>query len=274
MNNRKELKEIFFETKRLMSACEEMGLEPPMLPKGALDFMEKPLFKKTALSPKPFRASEESAPEESAPEKSAPEIPVPETQTIKPPSPPFDSLEDLRAHMGDCRRCDLHTGRKHLVFGEGNPNARLVFVGEGPGADEDREGRPFVGKSGQLLTRIIEKGMRLTRESVYICNVVKCRPPGNRDPNPDEIRFCLPFLKAQLRIIKPEVICALGRVSCQALMGADFKITRHRGQWRTYEGIPLMPTFHPAYLLRNPSAKRPVWDDVKSIMGKLGLEVK
>ena len=161
-----------------------------------------------------------------------------------------------------------------MVFGEGNPKARLVFVGEGPGFDEDREGRPFVGKSGQLLTRIIENGMGLTRDAVYICNVVKCRPPGNRDPNPDEIKVCLPFLKAQLSIIGPDVICALGRVACQALMGGDFKITRHRGKWRIYEGIPLMPTFHPAYLLRNAAAKRPVWDDVKSIMGKLGLEVK
>ncbi len=264
MNNRKELKEIFFETKRLISACEEMGLEPPMLPKEALDFIERPVFKKPA--PPPTQSTN--------PGKAAPEIPAPKTQTIKPASPSFDSLEDLRAHMGDCRRCDLHNGRKHMVFGEGNPKARLVFVGEGPGVDEDREGRPFVGKSGQLLTRIIENGMGITRDVVYICNVVKCHPPSNRDPNPHEISVCLPFLKAQLSIIGPEVICALGRVACQALMGGDFKITRHRGKWRTYEGIPLMPTFHPAYLLRNASAKRPVWDDVKSIMDKLGLEVK
>jgi len=261
LNAGKELKEIFFETKRLISACEEMGLEPPMLPKGALEFMERPVLKK----PAPTQSKN--------PGKAVSETPAPETQSIKPASPQFDSLEDLKNHMGDCRRCDLHDGRKHLVFGEGNPAARLVFVGEGPGFDEDREGRPFVGKSGQLLTRIIENGMGLTRESVYICNVVKCRPPGNRDPKPDEIGVCLPFLKAQLSIIGPEVICALGRVACQALMGGDFKITRDRGQWRTYHGIPLMPTFHPAYLLRNAAAKRPVWDDVKSIMGKLGLEV-
>ncbi|MCD6293572.1 MAG: uracil-DNA glycosylase [Deltaproteobacteria bacterium] len=235
-----------------------MGLEPPMLPEGALEFTERPVLRK----PAPPSAQSMN------PEKSAPE-----TLKNKPPSSPFDSLEDLRKHMGDCRRCDLHNGRKHMVFGEGNPKARLVFVGEGPGVDEDREGRPFVGKSGQLLTRIIENGMGLTRDAVYICNVVKCRPPGNRDPKPDEISVCLPFLKAQLSIIGPEAICALGRVACQALMGGDFKITRHRGKWRTYEGIPLMPTFHPAYLLRNAAAKRPVWDDVKSIMGKLGLEV-
>jgi uracil-DNA glycosylase len=238
-----ELKEIFFETKRLISACEEMGLEPPMLQKGALDFIKhKPASKKTA--------------------------------TPVTPSPSFGSLEALRDHIGDCHRCNLHTGRKNLVFGEGDEKARLVFVGEGPGFDEDQSGRPFVGKAGELLTRIIENGMGLTRDSVYICNVVKCRPPGNRDPNPDEIDVCLPFLKAQLAIIKPDVICALGRVACQALLGGDFRITRDRGRWRTYEDIPLMPTFHPAYLLRNPAAKRPVWDDVKSIMGKLGLEVK
>ena len=258
MNNRKELREIFFETKRLMSACEEMGLEPPMLPKGALEFMERPVLK----NPAPASAQSESLGKS-----------TPETLQNNLPASQFDSLEALRTHMGDCRRCDLHKDRNTMVFGEGNPEARLVFVGEGPGFDEDREGRPFVGKSGQLLTRIIENGMGLTRESVYICNVVKCRPPGNRDPNPDEIRVCLPFLKAQLSIIGPDVICALGRVACQALMGGDFKITRDRGQWRIYEGIPLMPTFHPAYLLRNAAAKRPVWDDVKSIMGKLGLEV-
>ncbi|OQY44079.1 MAG: hypothetical protein B6240_11150 [Desulfobacteraceae bacterium 4572_87] len=240
-----------------------------MLPVGALDFMEKPVSKKPILPSEHAGTSEKTVPE-----IPALEIPIPETQTIKAASPSFDSLEDLRAHMGDCRRCDLHNGRNTIVFGEGNPKARLVFVGEGPGFDEDQAGRPFVGKSGQLLTKIIEKGMGLTRESVYICNVVKCRPPGNRDPNPDEMGVCLPFLKAQLSIIGPDVICALGRVACQALLGGDFKITRHRGKWRTYHGIPLMPTFHPAYLLRNESAKRPVWDDVKSIMGKLGLEVK
>lgn len=259
MNPGKELKEIFFETKRLMSAFEEMGFEPPMLPAGSLDFVEKKALK--ISDPPPDRST--------APGAAALEI-----QEDSSASPRFHSLEDLRKHMGDCRRCGLHSGRKTLVFGEGDPKARLVFVGEGPGFDEDREGRPFVGKSGQLLTRIIENGMGLTRESVYICNVVKCRPPGNRDPNPHETEICLPFLKAQLSIIGPEVICALGRVACQALVGSDFKITRHRGKWRTYEGIPLMPTFHPAYLLRNASAKRPVWDDVKSIMGKLGLELK
>jgi DNA polymerase len=185
-----------------------------------------------------------------------------------------DSLEALRAFIGDCRRCKLHKGRNQLVFGEGSPRARIVFVGEGPGRDEDREGRPFVGEAGRLLTRIIEKGMGLPREEVYICNVVKCRPPRNRDPERDEIDTCLPFLKRQLAIIAPEVICVLGRVAGEALLGPDFRISRRRGQWHAYMGIPLMPTYHPAYLLRNPSAKRPVWEDVKGMMERLGLEVK
>ncbi|MCF8130320.1 MAG: uracil-DNA glycosylase [Deltaproteobacteria bacterium] len=235
-----------------------MGLEPPMLSKGALKFAKRSVPQKPSLPLKPFNGTEKS---------------TAKIQEDAAPSLSFDSLEALRAHVGDCRRCGLHTGRKNLVFGEGDEKARLLFVGEGPGSDEDRQGRPFVGKSGQLLTRIIENGMGLKRNEVYICNVVKCRPPGNRDPNPDEISVCLPFLKAQLSIIRPEVICALGRVACQTLLGSAFRITRDRGHWRTYEDIPLMPTFHPAYLLRNPAAKRPVWDDVKSIMEKLGLEV-
>ncbi len=257
MNISKELKEIFFQTRQLMTAYEEMGLEPPMLPKNALDFLDK----KMGTPAHPF-----------APPK-AKGRPPRETPVDKPTDTRFQSLETLRTHIGDCRRCGLHKDRHNLVFGEGDPNAKLVFVGEGPGFDEDREGRPFVGKSGKLLTRIIENGMGLTRDAVYICNVVKCRPPGNRDPNPDEIKICLPFLKSQLDIIKPRVICCLGRVACQALFGINFKITSERGKWQTYEGIPLMPTFHPAYLLRNASAKRPVWDDIKKIMQKLDLEV-
>jgi DNA polymerase len=150
----------------------------------------------------------------------------------------------------------------------------LVFVGEGPGREEDLEGRPFVGEAGKLLTRIIEKGMGLTREKVYICNVVKCRPPKNREPEGDEVRTCVRFLRQQLRIIGPEVICALGAVAGKALLGPDFRISRERGIWRSYEGIPIMPTYHPAYLLRNESQKRTVWLDIQQIMKRLGLEVK
>jgi len=260
LNAGKELKEIFFQTKRLITAYEEVGLDPPMLPRNALDFPDSAMLKKTT-SPTLERSDPREETARELPEK-------------KPLPPQFGSLEALRTYIGDCQRCGLHKERNNLVFGEGNPDAKLVFVGEGPGFDEDREGRPFVGKSGQLLTRIIENGMGLTRDAVYICNVVKCRPPGNRDPKPDEVTVCLPFLKSQLDIIKPRVICCLGRVACQALFGTDFKITGKRGKWQTYEGIPLMPTFHPAYLLRNDAAKRPVWEDMKKIMQKLGLEVK
>jgi uracil-DNA glycosylase len=183
-------------------------------------------------------------------------------------------LEDLRRRIGDCQRCKLSASRTRLVFGEGSPRATVVFVGEGPGHDEDMAGRPFVGESGKLLTRIIENGMGLSRQDVYICNVVKCHPPRNRDPEADEVTACIAFLKEQLRIIHPEVICTLGRVAAQSLLGKGFRITEERGQWRTYEGIPLMPTFHPAYLLRNGSAKREVWEDIKQIMKRIGLEVK
>jgi len=185
----------------------------------------------------------------------------------------MSSLEDLRGFIGDCIRCPLHKDRNNLVFGEGSPEARLVFVGEGPGREEDLADRPFVGEAGKLLTKIIG-AMGLTRESVYIANVVKCRPPKNRDPEADEIQTCLPFLKMQLNLIKPEVICTLGRIAAQSLLGSEFTITPERGKWRSFMDIPLMPTFHPAYLLRHSSSKRQVWEDVKKIMKHMGLEVR
>ncbi len=186
----------------------------------------------------------------------------------------MQTLEDLRNYVGDCTRCKLSLGRKKLVFGEGSPRARLFFVGEAPGREEDIVGRPFVGEAGKLLTKMIENGMGLKREEVYISNVVKCRPPNNRDPEKEEIETCIPFLEEQIRIIQPEGICTLGRVAVQGLLGRDFNITRERGQWFSYVDIPLIPTLHPAYLLRNPSAKRQVWEDAKMIMKHLGLEVK
>ncbi len=185
----------------------------------------------------------------------------------------LNSIEDLREFIGDCRRCKLHQGRTNLVFGEGSPEARLVLVGEGPGREEDLAGAPFVGEAGKLLTRII-KAMGLTRETVYICNVVKCRPPNNRDPEGDEIETCIPFLKKQIDLIGPQVICTLGRIAGQALFGDQFKISEERGTWHSFMDIPLMPTYHPAYLLRNPSAKRQVWEDVQKVMRHMGLEVK
>ena len=183
-------------------------------------------------------------------------------------------LQLVREELGDCRRCKLCAGRTNLVFGVGNPEAHLVFVGEGPGADEDAQGEPFVGKAGQLLTKMIE-AMGYARQDVYICNVVKCRPPGNRNPEPDEIAACEPFLKKQLGAIRPRMIVALGKFAAQCLLRDDTPISRLRGDFRSYEGIQLMPTFHPAYLLREPARKKEAWDDLKKVMaalGRMGLE--
>jgi len=181
------------------------------------------------------------------------------------------SLDGLREHIGDCRRCKLAPHRTNLVFGVGNPRARLVFVGEAPGRDEDLKGEPFVGRAGQLLTEIITKGMRLRREDVYIANVIKCRPPENRNPEPDEVASCEPFLLRQLELIGPEVIVALGKFAVQCLLRSKEPITKLRGRWFDYHGIKLMPTFHPAYLLRNPADKRLVWEDIQKVMKALGI---
>lgn len=245
MKAKQELREIASHLKNLMTAYHEMGFDPPLISKDKL----KPQI----------------------------QTPVDKLQT----GSSFEhvySLEGLKDYMGNCKRCKLFKNRSNIVFGEGSPEARLVFVGEGPGHDEDLAGRPFVGEAGKLLTRIIELGMKLKRQDVYICNVVKCRPPGNRDPEIDEIQACIPFLKRQLSIIRPEVICTLGRVSGRLLLGENFKVSRDRGKWSSFMGIHVMPTFHPAYLLRNPTKehhlKGLVWKDVQLIMRRLGLEVK
>jgi len=185
------------------------------------------------------------------------------------PSVP-ETLEHIRNDLGDCRRCGLGDTRTTLVFGVGNPASRLVFVGEAPGRDEDVQGEPFVGEAGQLLTRIIE-AMGFSREEVYICNVIKCRPPGNRNPSSDEVEACQPFLLRQIQAIAPEVIVALGTFAAQTLLRTREPISRLRGHFHDYHGIQLMPTFHPAYLLRNPAMKREVWDDMKAVMQKFGL---
>jgi len=181
-----------------------------------------------------------------------------------------DTLTRIRSDLGDCRRCKLCAQRRHIVFGQGDPKARIVFVGEGPGQDEDLAGEPFVGAAGQLLTRIIQ-AMGLSRQQVYICNIIKCRPPGNRTPEPDEIAACIPFVRRQLAAIAPAYICALGAVAARALLKTDLPIGKLRGRFHDYRGTPVMPTFHPAYLLRNPEQKRAVWQDVQQIMARLGL---
>ncbi|MGH9388453.1 MAG: uracil-DNA glycosylase, partial [Vicinamibacteria bacterium] len=182
------------------------------------------------------------------------------------------SLEQVREVLGECTRCKLHAGRSKIVFGSGNPNAEIVFVGEGPGEEEDRQGLPFVGRAGQLLTKIIQEGMKLRREDVYICNVIKCRPPGNRDPERDEVGSCGPFLERQLIAVSPKVIVALGRPAASFLLGMSVPITKIRGTWQEYRGIPVMPTFHPAYLLRayTKENRRLVWEDMLKVLDRLG----
>jgi len=180
------------------------------------------------------------------------------------PSVVYESMEDIRIAVENCRACSLHASRTNVVFGTGNEEARLVFVGEAPGADEDQQGQPFVGRAGQKLTQIIE-AIGLSRSQVYITNVLKCHPPGNRNPLPEEVQACEPYLIGQLRLIKPRVICALGTFAAQTLLRTNRRISTLRGRFHTYQGIKLMPTYHPAYILRNPMFKRDVWEDVKKV---------
>lgn len=238
MNEKEEVAGLVGEIKRQLINSQEIGLDAPFLSTNSLNYL-----------------------------KEGPQV---DLSTLE-EGLPFNSFKELKDFLSNCERCKLAVERKNIVFGEGLPDARLVFVGEAPGMEEDLSGKPFVGPAGKLLTDII-RAMGLRREEVYICNIVKCRPPRNRDPEPDEIRECLPFLKAQISLIKPEIICTLGRISAQSLVDKDFKITRDRGGWRYFMGIPLMPTYHPAYLLRYSQAKRHVWEDMQEIMLRLGLK--
>ncbi len=234
----------------------------------------------TMAAAAPGRAS--GTPINAAPSPSASQKPT-LTSTILPAIAPslFDSIERIegdtlpriREDIGDCTRCKLHKGRTKIVFGTGNPNADLMFVGEGPGRDEDLSGEPFVGRAGKLLTDMI-KAMGLQREDVYIANVVKCRPPENRLPEKDEITTCSPFLMRQIDAIKPKVICTLGSCSAQTLLQTAQGISKLRGEWFDFRGTRLMPTYHPAYLLRNPAAKPEVWKDLQKVMAVLGLQPK
>jgi uracil-DNA glycosylase len=184
-----------------------------------------------------------------------------------------DTLLKVRDDLGECTRCKLHSTRHNIVFGDGNPKAELVFVGEGPGADEDAQGLPFVGRAGKLLTQMIE-AMGLQRKDVYICNVVKCRPPENRQPEEDEVHTCSPFLLRQIDVIAPKVIVCLGAVAAKTLLQTNRGISQFRGEWLEFRGRKLLATYHPAYLLRNPPAKSEVWKDLQKVMAVLGLEVK
>ncbi len=180
-----------------------------------------------------------------------------------------ETLEAIRVDLGDCRRCRLSKDRKNIVFGAGDPHARLMFVGEGPGYEEDQRGEPFVGAAGRLLTKIIE-AIKYTRQAVYICNIIKCRPPGNRNPMHDEITACVPFLKRQIASVKPDIICALGTFAAQTLLETKTPISKLRGCFHDYMGTKVLPTYHPAYLLRNSNKKRDVWEDMKKVMNALG----
>ncbi|MEW6409956.1 MAG: uracil-DNA glycosylase [Nitrospirota bacterium] len=188
-------------------------------------------------------------------------------QYVEPGLSPEESLRGLRKEIGDCKRCKLYKGRRNIVFGIGNPSAEIVFVGEAPGRDEDIQGEPFVGEAGQLLTKIIN-AMGMERDEVYIANVIKCRPPDNRNPEKDEIDACEPFLSRQLRAIKPLIICTLGTFASQTLLKRKEKISALRGNFYDYNGIPVMPTYHPAYLLRNQQDKRLVWEDIQKVMDR------
>ena len=180
-----------------------------------------------------------------------------------------ESLSAIQEDLGDCRRCKLWKDRSNIVFGSGNPKAELVFVGEGPGADEDRQGLPFVGRAGQLLTNMIEKGMGIPRPEVYICNIVKCRPPENRKPEKDEIATCRQFVERQLNAIQPRVICALGATAAETLLGVRQSMASLRGQWHEFQGFPVLVSYHPAFLLRDPSKKRESWADLKMLLAYL-----
>ena len=219
------------------------------------------------------------APAQSAPSPAKPRAATHATEATSAPAPLAESpaaavpwadrrptLDEVQTHLGDCRRCQLHEGRTQIVFGTGNPEARLMFVGEGPGEQEDKTGKPFVGRAGDLLTDMIEKGLGIPRSEVYICNIVKCRPPQNRTPLPPEVQACRSFLDGQIRAIAPQVIVTLGRPAASLLLDREVAITRMRGTWQDYQGIPLMPTLHPAFVLRQytPENRRAVWEDLKA----------
>lgn len=233
------------------------------------------LWKSGGFGAKPrktFGGADGDAGSQTAPEQS----PAPSTEEKPPASakvePGTPTLEAVRAELGDCKRCGLCETRTNIVFGVGNPDAEIMFIGEAPGINEDKQGEPFVGKAGALLDKMIA-GMTLERGDVYIANVIKCRPPENRDPSPDEVRTCSPFLEEQVEAIQPKVIVALGKFASNMLTGNDGSLGSIRGRWHDYKGVPVMPTYHPAYLLRSPDQKGKAWGDLKLVMKKAGIEI-
>jgi DNA polymerase len=276
MDHPDSLREIIDEIRALLPAIQSPRRTVPVSPEVAA-WLTQPSARPAAMP----AVAPAAAPAAVAPVEAAPPPPVPVTQPVpaRAPAPVAAAggdarqvaLAELAAEVAGCVQCGLCKTRKQTVFGVGNPHADVVFVGEAPGAEEDRRGEPFVGPAGQLLTDIIEKGMRVPRDSVYICNVIKCRPPENRDPNAEEVFFCEPFLKQQLAIIRPKVIVALGRVAGQTLLKSTSSTGKLRGVWHRYEGIPLRVTYHPSYLLRQPEEKRKTWDDIQEVMRFMGV---
>jgi uracil-DNA glycosylase len=257
---------------------EDLGIRLFYKERGASGLISAPEISVSAAALAEVEVEETPLPKpmpKAAPAKTAAPAPV-----IVPPSGPTlfeavnkitdDSLLKIREDLGDCTRCKLHKTRNKIVFGDGNPKAELVFVGEGPGADEDAQGLPFVGRAGKLLTQMIE-AMGLQRRDVYICNVVKCRPPENRAPEPDEVATCSPFLLRQIDTIRPKVIVCLGATAAKTILNTTRGISQFRGEWLEWRGHKLMATYHPAYLLRNPPAKADVWKDLQKVMAELGL---
>lgn len=263
-----EIEALALELRRALAWHQEEGTALVWKERGAKAAAKAPVAAPVAAQPVP--AVRTAAPQAAPKIVERPAVVAPPPAAIAAAATgPVKTLDEVRLELGDCKRCKLCSGRTQIVFGAGNPRAELVFVGEGPGAEEDAQGVPFVGKAGQLLTKMIE-AMKFSRDQVYICNVVKCRPPGNRNPEPDEIEACEPFLKAQLAAIRPKVIVGLGKFAVQTLLRENTSISRLRGQWREYQGIPLMPTFHPAYLLRTPADKKLVWMDLQDVMRRFG----
>jgi uracil-DNA glycosylase family 4 len=253
------------------AAPEPGGAPPPERPGSAAGpAAREPAARPSAAPPAVSQGALFSAGVDGAPLRSGSSLGV---EVPESPEARLVRLQVLAGEAAGCTRCRLHAGRNKSVFARGNPSARIMFVGEGPGADEDAQGLPFVGKAGQLLDRMVA-AMGLRQDEIYIGNIVKCRPPQNRKPEPDEMSACVPFLAEQIALIEPEVIIALGGTAVEGLLGGRVAITRARGQWRLYRAtIPVMPTYHPAYLLRNPPAKREVWDDLRAVLQRLGRAV-
>ena len=271
----REARDLLASARGWLEELHEEGIE-------ALPPQDAPV--ETTTPPEPVASAEppQQEPAPAAPKPASAPPPPPAVAATNPPRDPLGlisggspfgehpTLDAVREALGECTRCRLHEGRSTLVFGDGNPNADLVFVGEGPGAEEDKRGLPFVGRAGELLTQMIEKGLGIPRSEVYICNIVKCRPPNNRTPMSDEVTTCSPYLDGQLAAIQPKVIVALGKPASSLLLGRDVAITRVRGQWHDYRGTPLMPTLHPAFVLRQytPENRRAVWEDLKAALAR------